>query len=337
MSWRKSLLTGANLVLNRMGLHVLAQHEYKAIRSEYRGQAYESPELPSNILEYLRWENPALVELQHRYTRHPAAAHTQWSSEILRKEIDLKNFRADNHYVYQTRWNPHPAVYHLTAFYVRGIDRLGLFGKLTEDGLFGTYTLKFEQEYQISRDLLDSINQANVIARFLGVSIVDSFDLLDIGAGYGRLAHRLSEGFPNVRITCTDAVPLSTFLSDFYLKFRGVEKKTEVVPLDRVERELKSRRFDIVTNIHSFSECPLRAISWWLELLTTVEVRKMLVVPNAPDRFLSTEADGRHLDFSRLFPEHGWRLAHSEPIYSASAVAQSSALYPRARFYLFER
>ena len=54
--------------------------------------------------------------------------------------------------------------------------------------------------------------------------------LLDIGAGYGRLAHRLAESVPATEIMCTDAVPASTFLSEFYLRFRGVDNRATAVP-----------------------------------------------------------------------------------------------------------
>ena len=46
--------------------------------------------------------------------------------------------------------------------------------------------------------------------------------MLDIGAGYGRLAHRMSAAFPQLEdYCCVDAVPESTFLSEYYLRHRG--------------------------------------------------------------------------------------------------------------------
>jgi putative sugar O-methyltransferase len=197
--------------------------------------------------------------------------------------------------------------------------------------------LAFDDDYLISRDLLDSINQANVITRMLNLGRTDPVRILDIGAGYGRLAHRLAEGLPHAKITCTDAVPLSTFISDYYLKFRGLTSQTEVVPLDLAEATLSGQKFDLITNFHSFSECKQSAIAWWLDLLQRVDCKRMLVIPNIVDRFLSTESDGTHVDFSHLFAQSGWRLAGSEPIYALSRVAQESALYPNFRFHFFER
>lgn len=337
MSLKKSILGNANSVLNAINLHLLPLYEYRNMKATYRGPVSISPPLPQIALEYLRWSQPDLISLENRYDGHPASSHTQWNREILEKEIDLKSFRGDNHYVYQTRYSPTPATYYVTAYYVRDTDRLQLFGRLKEDGLFGAYTLPFDGDYLISRDLLDSINQVNVIAQLLNLSCNDQVRLLDIGAGYGRLAHRLSESLPKGSVTCTDAVPLSTFISDFYLKFRGVSDRASVVPLDRAEAELSGRKFDLITNFHSFSECKQSAIRWWLDLLQGVDCNKFLIIPNSVDWFLSTEADGTHADFLHLLTERGWQLAHSRPIYALSDVAQKAALYPNFRFYLFER
>ena len=306
------------------------------METTYKGPTCVPPPLSAEAREYLQWTNPKIGELEARYLGHPASFHTHWNSDALKSTIDLQNFRGDNHYIYQTRWSPSAATYFVTAYYARDTDKLGLFGNLKEDGFFGAFTLSFDG-YLISRDLLDSINQANVIARLLGADTLASIRLLDIGAGYGRLAHRLCSGFPGAHVTCADAVPLSTFLSAYYLQFRQLQGNSEVVPLYDVEEVLPRKNFDLVTNFHSFSECPIGAISWWLSLLDKVDCNRMLIIPNAADKFLSAEPDGTRQDFSHLFGEHGWSLAHSEPIYSQSDAAQQAALYPNFRFFLFER
>jgi hypothetical protein len=337
MSVKHALLARANKILNAVNLQALPLHEYRNMKVTYKGPVCTPPSLPDAAVDYLHWANPSLLSLERRYEGHPASSHTQWNSDALKAEIDLMNFRGDNHYVYQTRYSPTLATYYLTAYYARDIDKLDLFGRLKEDGLFGAYTLTFDGDYVISRDLLDSINQANVIARLLRLSANDSFKVLDIGAGYGRLAHRLTQGLPHAYVTCTDAVPVSTFLSDYYLKFRGLSSRAEVVPLDHAERALVGERFDLVTNFHSFSECKQSAISWWIDLLQRVKCNKLLIIPNAPDRFLSTEADGSHLDFMPLLTQSGWQHTYSEPIYALSSAAQDAALYSNFRFHLFER
>lgn len=335
MTLRREILGGANRLLDRLGVHLVPRHEYEMLRKSYEGPTWRSPEIPAVARAKLTWDNPELLDLEKRYAGHPAAAHTQWNKGHLKSSVDLTRFRGENHYVYQVRYDPGEAVYFMTATYVEQIDKLGMFGKLKEDGLFGAYTISYHNNYIISRDLLDSINQANMIARILGRP--SDWRVLDIGAGYGRLAHRLAECLTDVHTTCTDAVPLSSFLSDFYLSFRGVSDRAEAVPLDKMDERLKGRSFDVVTNIHSFPECRMSAISWWLGVLDHVDVSKMLIVPNRADMFLSTEPDGRHLDFKHIFAEHGWKHAHCEPIYAQSHIAQRCALYPHFKFHVFER
>lgn len=336
MSLKRNLLSRANAVLNIAGVHAMPKYEYDAMVTNYRGPVWAKPALPQSAIDYLTAENPRLKDLRQRYEGHPAAAHSQWDEVSLLQTLKLEDFRADNHYVYQTRWSPSAETYLLSAYYAQETDQLGLFGNLQEDGFFGAYTVPFKNGYLISRDLLDSINQMNVLARLLGFNKDYPLKVLDIGAGYGRLAHRVVEGMPNASIVCTDAVPISTFLSEFYLKFRNASRAT-VIPLDEISRSSDSADFDVVTNIHSFSECRLSAIEWWLTLLDGVNVQKLFIVPNALDKFLSTETDGSHVEFLPLLESHGWTLAHSEPIYSQSDIAQRYALYPNFRFHLFTR
>lgn len=337
MSWRRKLLQVANSALSPAGVRLLPMYEYHNMLTTYRGQEWNSPALSAADLAYLDVNNPRLADLRRRYAGHPAAAHTQWNEPDILQDMALQNFRGDNHYVYQVRYSPSPQTYFVTAYYVRDHDKLGIFGRLIEDGQFGAYTLPFEGGYLVSRDLMQSINEINVIYRMLGRSAQQSIRLLDIGAGYGRLAHRLTEAFPGASVACTDAVPLSTFLSEFYLQFRGVHERASVVPLDEAETVLTGQGFDLISNIHSFSECQLSVIEWWMHLIENIDVSRMMIVPNARDQFLSTESDGTHQDFLRLLTRFGWRLVHKEPIYGASIVANEYGLYPNFCFHWFER
>ncbi len=336
MSFRTRALGAANGLLRPLSLRLLREWEYRTMLTTYRGPEWVSPPISPNDLAYLTTDNPRFAMLQRRYAGHPAAAHTQWDEAHLLKDMDLKNFRGENHYVYQMRYSPTPQTYCVTAYAVRDADRLGLFGSMQEDGLYGAYTLDFGDGYIISRDLLASINEINFICRMLGLEREDPIKVLDIGAGYGRLAQRLTEAMPAAEVTCADAVPLSTFLSEFYLRSRRSDR-AQVVPLDEVEHALTGRRFDLVTNIHSFSECQISVIEWWMALLDKVDVRQMLIVPNARDEFRSTETDGSHRDFRPMLDRFGWRLEHKEPIYSETTAASKYGLYPNFCFHLFRR
>ena len=102
----------------------------------------------------------------------------------------------------------------LTAYYLRSIDRLGLLERLKEDGLFGALTFPFDENMVLSRDLLDSVSEITFLEETISISKRDQLKVLDIGAGYGRFAHRLSASLPAIgKVICTDAVAESTFLS----------------------------------------------------------------------------------------------------------------------------
>ena len=77
--------------------------------------------------------------------------------------------------------------------------------------------------------------------------------MLDIGAGYGRLAHRMTAALPSSPTTAASTrSPESTFLSEYYLRHRGGSPPARVVPLDEVEaRAASPGAFDLAVNIHS--------------------------------------------------------------------------------------
>jgi 2-polyprenyl-3-methyl-5-hydroxy-6-metoxy-1,4-benzoquinol methylase len=66
---------------------------------------------------------------------------------------------------------------------------------LEEDDDFGAEVFDFHGKV-VSRDLLDSIIEINFLDRHLGFSSRRAVNVLDIGAGYGRLAHRMATAFP---------------------------------------------------------------------------------------------------------------------------------------------
>src|SRR5207253_2638738 len=135
--------------------------------------------------------------------------------------------------------------------------------------------------HTVSRDLLDSIIELDFLDRHLGLLNRRAVTILDIGAGYGRLAHRATAVVPGLtEYFCTDAIPHSTFLCEFYLRFRRATQKTQVVALDQIDQILNDREIDIAVNIHSFSECRLEAIAWWTSRLARSRIEHLFVVPN---------------------------------------------------------
>lgn len=341
MSVKHAVLNVVNSALKRADLRLARKsHLDRMLGSESLAPTFNESLLPEGAADYLRPDNPRLVELQKRYKalRHPAAGGSQWSDEFVGQAIDLRYFRGDNAYVYQLRGGNTELHFLLTAYYTRTIDELGLLERLAEDDLFGVYVFDFNNGRAVSRDLLDSINEIYFLERALGVTSRPGLNVLDIGAGYGRLAHRMTAALPNVRMFCVDAVATSTFVSEYYLRFRGAGERAQVLPLDEMEARLAGQPIDLAVNVHSFSEVPHSSIKWWVGFLARLGVRHFMVVPNPFEhggtKLESMEADGSRLDYLPLLREAGYRRAVAEPKYLDREV-QRYGISPTT-CYLFE-
>jgi SAM-dependent methyltransferase len=312
-----------------------------------------STTVPEEARDYLRPDNPRLKELVDRYKAldNPISVHSQWTDDFVGRNVDLRDFRGDQAYVWQLRDLNTEVNYYVTLNYLKQTAS-DLLERLSEDGLFGSYTLTFGGQV-VSRDLLDSANEIRFLEGTLGLSGRRDFNVLDIGAGYGRMAHRLVEALPPFgKISCVDAVPLSTFLCEFYLRFRHVDDRASVVPLDELETLLSTDRIDLAINIHSFSECPLTAIRAWIDLLARHKIRYLFIVPNPPwpphgephepgreglwslEKKGSTRGRQSSYDYLPLLYEGGYRLIHHGPKYD-DEVVQKYGVTP-AEYYLFE-
>lgn len=284
--------------------------------------------LSDEALGYLKPDNPKLVDLQQRYSVFDADATTPllWNDSHVSAE-DIPYFRGDNAWVWQVRGkNTNVLAYAISFYYLKSMDRLGLLDKLIEDENFGNFTFSIAGR-QVSRDLLDSIVEIYFLDRHLGIGSRGGFRVLDVGAGYGRLAHRMVSGLSGVeRYYCTDAVAVSTFVSDYYLRFRGVDRAV-AVPLDEIEATLCGHPVDLAINIHSFSECRMQAIEWWIRLLSRQRVKHLMIVPNwstgRGERLLTN--DGQ--DFLPLLEQYGYRTVVKEPKY-LDPVVQEFGLQP---------
>jgi SAM-dependent methyltransferase len=294
--------------------------------------------LPAGAEQALRQDNPALVELNEAYDALdvPAAAHTQWRSGWLGRNLSLAWFRGDNAYVWQFRQLRSAAEMrmYLSMLDVESRDRLGLLKRLVEDGLFGAFTFSFGNRPPVSRDLLDSVNEISYLDAQMGLSSVEGLRVLDIGAGYGRLAHRMSSALPNLAAyDCIDGVATSTFLCDYYLKFREVPESVRVVRLD--QWETLADEYDVAVNVHSFSECSLDAIRWWLARIAERKIDWLMIVPNTPEQLLSTELDGSMLDFEPEVRKAGYELVDTRPVYESDELRKLIDLHDTV--HLFRR
>lgn len=300
----------------------------------------DKQQLPADALDTLFDSNPELKELRQRYAslKLPVCSHTVWARKNLAADLNLPWFRGDNAYVWQFRQlkSEIRLKQYLTYLYVRNRDELGLFDKLEEDGAFGCWTFNFGSETKISRDLVESVNEINFLQRMLSISEIEGLKILDIGAGYGRLAYRMCSALPNVAsYHCVDAVPESTFLCDYYLKFRRVDDRAASIPLHELGRLAPAGSYQLAVNIHSFSECTHESVCWWLEQIRKLHIPYLLIVPNDPETFLTTEADGAKVDFFKDVEASGYSLMRKEPIFDDDEM--NSLIGVRDQFFLFQR
>lgn len=328
--------------LMRRGLQQFGYALYRLRPSEGRhdGPSFDTRRpLPPGARERLRPDHPRLRELRERYRglATPLAQPSIWTDAYLSRELSLEYFRGDNAYVWQFRntLGDERRKYYLFARYVEGLDARGLLRTLREDGAFGCWTFEFESLPTISRDLLDSINELYFLHRHCGLLDRPGLRVLDIGAGYGRLAHRMTAAADVARYYCADAVPESTFLCEFYLEHRGCQDRAVAVPLDQLEANLAGAAIDLAVNIHSFSEMPFAAIEAWLRLVARREVPRLLIVPNPAEGLVSYESDGTRREFQSLLADLGYHLTVREPIILDADVRSLVGI--QDHFYLLAR
>lgn len=302
---------------------------------------FEAPlvSLPPGAEDYLQPSNPRLLELRQEYTTFggPVAAHYQWAKKKISWDIPLSSFRGDCAFVYQRRENT-PANFVLSAYHILASGNAWLLDKLDEDGLFGAQVVPVNGDLKVSRDRIDSVLEIAYLDKLLNLSDRTEKTILDIGAGYGRLGHRLTQAFPNVRVLCTDAVPESTFICEYYLKFRCASPRSRAVPLHELSAALEQNRVDIAVNIHSFSECTSGAIKWWLDILRKHTVRFLLIVPNAlgngGTQLLSREPGETFHNFLGLVEASGYERVAIDPKYDNPELQRYGGVSPTC-YHLF--
>jgi hypothetical protein len=337
----------------------------KRVRQAARDRGYDihwiSPEDRAELESYERylsgqadWANSALDlsrlrELKKRYSQVqlPVVVHSVWrprggsetSPNVGWEGIDLRNFRSHGAFVFSYEGSQPLCArlrYYIIADAVRRKDFARLLDRLREDGAFGCRTFEYAGLGCVSRDLLDSVAEINFLHKHLKILDREHVSVLDIGAGYGRLAHRMLEAHPGITsYTCVDAVPESTFLCEFYLRYRNLFDRAHVIPLDHVQGALGTRDYDLALNIHSFSECTYGAIEWWLSKLSALNVPNLMIVPNHPTLFRSREVDGTRRDYRPLLHQLGYALVANEPLLDDPAAREMLGI--NDHMYLFVR
>lgn len=313
----------------------ITAEDRKYLSSLYQDTVPLPPQADAQLVD----DNPRLVELRQTYERLdlPVLARSRWDRGAVSTFLDLRWFRGESLFVWHYRELPRISrlKYYVYARYVQDRDHLKLLDRVIEDGMFGCWTFSYPGWKPVSRDLLQSVNEISFLERSIGISKRPNLSVLDIGAGYGRLAHRTASALPNlVDYCCADAIAEATFLSEWYLNFRECSPPTRVVSLDKLDA-LEPGSFDLAININSFSECPLEAVEWWIDLLVRLEIPHLLLVPNEPEELLTLEADRSRRNFGESLTRAGYELEHREPVVDDPAVRELIPL--NDCFYLFRR
>ncbi|HKF49514.1 MAG TPA: glycosyltransferase [Terracidiphilus sp.] len=299
------------------------------------------PKLPEGAADYLTSSNAYLQSLIWDYAESasPAMKFTQWSRSFIHSDVPLHAFRGDCAYVWQRRDANLPVAHLLTAYYLLSCGAGNLLQSMEEDDYFGAYTILMGSGKVISRDLLDSISEISFLERSIGLLSGSISGVIDVGSGYGRLGYRLARACSTLnRILCVDAIPESTFLCDYYLRFRGVADRAHAIPFVNIERALDETRPALAVSIHCLEECSFASTSWWVQLLRRYSVRYIFVVVNPisirGDELLSLEPDGSRRDFAAAIRDAGYRLLCRRPKYEDPEV-QRFGVSP-AYYSLFE-
>lgn len=324
MSLKRRIKNVSNDILRYFGQELVATGVvYEWQRNIIQKPGWNKSTISEESLSYLRPDHPKLLDLQQRYGLCDPDVITPaiWNDRHIGAD-DIAYCRGDNAWVWQLRGKgTNILAYSLAYYYLKSIDRLGLFDKLTEDESFGNFTYTIDGRL-VSRDLLDSVGEIYFLDRHLQIGSRSGLRILDIGAGYGRLAHRMVSALEGVeRYYCTDAVAVSTFVSDYYLRFRGADKAV-VVPLDEIDAALGDHTIDLAINVHSFAECKADAIAWWARLLSRHRVKNLLIVSGAfSDKGESLMSEDK-VDYLPILRNFGYQTVVREPKFLDSVVQQ---------------
>jgi SAM-dependent methyltransferase len=305
--------------------------------SRYQPSVVTAP-VATTVFETLGPQEPLIVDqaeyerLWYQYKEHPLSAHSGsvWNpgqdhtSSV--QDISPVRFRADNDFIYQTRAHS-AASYVVEALWVEKSDTYGLLNRTREAGDFGVECIRMDGRLW-SRDLMDSVLEITFLLDNLPPQSLDTMRIVDIGAGYGRLLHRLADVTDNPHLLGADGFALSTAICRAYIRHRGLASRVTVLDLAGVNA--LTEHVDLATNVHSFSEMPLAAVTWWLDWLVRREAKYLFIVPNRPGPALN---DGT--DLMPALKDRGFSLVAHRMKYVDLLVGEN-ALY-QANYYLFIR
>ena len=243
---------------------------------------------------------------------------TVWNNKsIYIKNSFNMNFRGENAYVWQCQLGDNKNTYKEYYEKIKNIDVDRFLTKTKEDGSFGCITFNVEDTI-ISRDLLDSIIEIYFLKTHF--HNLQQMSLLEIGAGYGRLCKRFMDCFPNSNYFITDAIPESTYFSKMYL---GKEHEERVIELVDIKNKINTLKIDIAINIHSFPECNINDIEWWVKIIHTGRIKYILYVPNHPNSNPEYMPTNNGESILNVYKKYGYKVKVFKNLYNDLGIKYS--------------
>ena len=180
-------------------------------------------------------------------------------------KASLPNFAANPVYVEQL--SPSRKEFNDVADYVSKLAHVSA-GKL-RDCEFGGVAHETQALGPVTRMWLDANVEMDFISR-------NSFakKILEVGAGYGRLAGMLAPFCD--RYVCVDAVPVSTEICRTYCA--RFAPTAEVPTLGEFCASAKPGGFDLAINIHSWNECTVENVGHWLDAIEYLKIPRLFTV-----------------------------------------------------------
>ena len=108
--------------------------------------------------------------------------------------------------------------------------------------------------------------------------------------------------------------------------------------LDEVEKFFQKHQIDLAINIHSFSECAIASIEWWIKLVRKNQVKYFMIVPNCGknqgQELTSIESDRTERRYDHLLAENNYELVCRQPKFLDPKV-QACGVSP-TYYYLYK-
>lgn len=160
--------------------------------------------------------------------------------------------------------------------FVRRVDEIGILEKLNEPREGKPYLIKYKNRY-ISQDLLNAVFEFYCASK--NVNLRKKLEIMELGAGYGRIAYVFLSVLPKVNYTIVD-IPPALYISQKYLslvfprikifKYRRFKSFSEIkeefekarirfIMADQIEK-LPKNYFDLTISVSTLHEMDKKQI-----------------------------------------------------------------------------